>query len=100
MMRAAHLVWGAATALALEDAETRLGWLVSGSRLDGVPFDRLDAELIAVMCDIAVPRLAAAEFDAHLKVLVEIDVGANRCGVAPGAAAQRRPRCHLPIPAV
>src|SRR5687767_354969 len=52
---------GAATAVALEDAETRLGWLVSGSRLDGVPFDRLDAELIAVMCDIAVPRLAAAE---------------------------------------
>ena len=30
---------------------------------------------------------AAAEFDSHLKVLVEIDVGANRCGVPPGAAA-------------
>jgi diguanylate cyclase (GGDEF)-like protein len=56
---------GAATALALEDAETRLGWLVSGSRLDGVPFDRLDADLIALMCDIAAPRLAAAEFDAQ-----------------------------------
>lgn len=56
---------GAAAALALEDAETRLGWLVSGSRRDGVPFDRLDADLIAVMCDIAVPRLAAAEFDAQ-----------------------------------
>ena len=56
---------GAATALALEDAETRLGWLVSGSRPDGVPFDRLDADLIALMCDIAVPRLAAAEFDAQ-----------------------------------
>lgn len=56
---------GAATALALEDAETRLGWLVSGPRLDGVPFDCLDADLIAVMCDIAVPRLAAAEFDAQ-----------------------------------
>jgi diguanylate cyclase (GGDEF)-like protein len=56
---------GAAAALALEDAETRLGWLVTGSRLDGVPFDRLDADLIALMCDIAVPRLAAAEFDAQ-----------------------------------
>jgi diguanylate cyclase (GGDEF)-like protein len=56
---------GAATALALEDAETRLGWLVSGSRIDGVPFDPIDTELIALMCDIAVPRLAAAEFDAQ-----------------------------------
>jgi diguanylate cyclase (GGDEF)-like protein len=56
---------GAATAVALEDSEARLGWLVSGSRLDGVPFDGLDADLIALMCDIAVPRLAAAEFDAQ-----------------------------------
>ena len=56
---------GAATALALEDSETRLGWLVSGSRLDAIPFDRLDTDLIALMCDIAVPRLAAAEFDAQ-----------------------------------
>jgi 3-hydroxy-D-aspartate aldolase len=31
---------------------------------------------------------AAAEFDAQVTVLVEIDVGANRCGVAPGAAAR------------
>ena len=31
---------------------------------------------------------AAAEFDAHITVLVEIDVGANRCGVAPGQAAR------------
>jgi diguanylate cyclase (GGDEF)-like protein len=54
---------GAAATVALEDSETRLGWLVSGSRLDGIPFDRLDTDLIAVMCDIAVPRLAAAEFD-------------------------------------
>jgi D-serine deaminase-like pyridoxal phosphate-dependent protein len=30
---------------------------------------------------------AAAEFDAQVSVLVEIDVGANRCGVAPGQAA-------------
>ncbi|MGH8639724.1 MAG: DSD1 family PLP-dependent enzyme [Burkholderiales bacterium] len=30
---------------------------------------------------------AAAEFDAQVTVLVEIDVGANRCGVAPGQAA-------------
>lgn len=30
---------------------------------------------------------AAAEFDAQVTVLVEIDVGANRCGVAPGKAA-------------
>src|SRR5690606_7203868 len=30
---------------------------------------------------------AAAEFDAQVTVLVEIDVGANRCGVAPGEAA-------------
>jgi diguanylate cyclase (GGDEF)-like protein len=56
---------GAAIAVALEDAETRLGWLVTGSRLDGVSFDHIDADLIALMCDIAVPRLAAAEFDAQ-----------------------------------
>jgi diguanylate cyclase (GGDEF)-like protein len=56
---------GAAIAVALEDAETRLGWLVTGSRVDGVPFDQLDGDLIALMCDIAVPRLAAAEFDAQ-----------------------------------
>ena len=31
---------------------------------------------------------AAAEFDSRITVLVEIDVGANRCGVAPGAAAR------------
>lgn len=31
---------------------------------------------------------AAAEFDALVTVLVEIDVGARRCGVAPGAAAR------------
>jgi 3-hydroxy-D-aspartate aldolase len=30
---------------------------------------------------------AAREFDARVKVLVEIDVGAGRCGVAPGEAA-------------
>jgi diguanylate cyclase (GGDEF)-like protein len=56
---------GAAIATALEDTESRLGWLVSGSRLDGTPYDRMDADLIALMCDIAVPRLAAAEFDAQ-----------------------------------
>ena len=31
---------------------------------------------------------AAAEFDAQVTVLVEIDVGARRCGVAPGRAAR------------
>jgi 3-hydroxy-D-aspartate aldolase len=31
---------------------------------------------------------AAAEFDAQVTVLVEIDVGANRCGVTPGPAAR------------
>jgi diguanylate cyclase (GGDEF)-like protein len=56
---------GAAIAIPLEDAEKRLGWLVSGQRLDGVPFDAVDTELITLMCDIAVPRLAAAEFDAQ-----------------------------------
>ena len=30
---------------------------------------------------------AAAEFDARIGVLVEIDVGAHRCGVAPGQGA-------------
>lgn len=30
---------------------------------------------------------AAVRFNAHIGVLVEIDVGAGRCGVAPGAAA-------------
>ncbi len=30
---------------------------------------------------------AAVEFDAHIKVLVEVDVGAGRCGVAPGKPA-------------
>ena len=30
---------------------------------------------------------AAVQFDAHIKVLIEIDVGAGRCGVAPGEAA-------------
>src|SRR5690606_38808870 len=30
---------------------------------------------------------AAAEFDAQITVLVEIDVGAHRCGVAPGEPA-------------
>jgi 3-hydroxy-D-aspartate aldolase len=30
---------------------------------------------------------AAAEFDAQIQVLIEIDVGAGRCGVAPGEAA-------------
>ena len=30
---------------------------------------------------------AAARYDARLEVLVEIDVGAGRCGVAPGAPA-------------
>src|SRR5688572_4932535 len=30
---------------------------------------------------------AAEEFDARIKVLVELDVGAGRCGVAPGEAA-------------
>jgi hypothetical protein len=56
---------GASIATALEDTESRLGWLVSGSRLDGTPYDRMDADLIALMCDIAVPRLAVAEFDAQ-----------------------------------
>jgi diguanylate cyclase (GGDEF)-like protein len=56
---------GAAAAIPLEDTESRLGWLIAGSRLDGVPFDKLDGELMALMCDIAVPRLAAAEFDAQ-----------------------------------
>jgi D-serine deaminase-like pyridoxal phosphate-dependent protein len=31
---------------------------------------------------------AAAEFDAQISVLVEIDVGNRRCGVAPGSAAR------------
>ena len=31
---------------------------------------------------------AAAEFDARVTVLIEIDVGARRCGVAPGRAAR------------
>src|SRR5699024_2715268 len=30
---------------------------------------------------------AAARYNAHIEVLVEIDVGAGRCGVAPGADA-------------
>lgn len=30
---------------------------------------------------------AAIQFDARIKVLIEIDVGARRCGVAPGEAA-------------
>jgi len=29
---------------------------------------------------------AAVQFDAHIKVLVEVDVGAGRCGVPPGEA--------------
>lgn len=56
---------GAAAAIPLEDADTRLGWLIMGGRPDGSPFDRLDADLVALMCDIAVPRLAAVEFDAQ-----------------------------------
>lgn len=56
---------GAAAAIPLEDTEARLGWLVVGNRRDGVAFDQADSDLMALMCDIAVPRLAAAEFDAQ-----------------------------------
>ncbi|MEQ1615193.1 MAG: DSD1 family PLP-dependent enzyme, partial [Hyphomicrobiaceae bacterium] len=45
--------------------------------------------MVAVDNEIAVEQLAAAAMRAGVKirVLVEIDVGANRCGVGPGAPA-------------
>ena len=39
--------------------------------------------------NVAALEAAAAEYDVHLRVLVEIDVGAARCGVAAGEPAVR-----------
>ncbi len=41
---------------------------------------------------------AAAEFGATITVLIEIDVGANRCGVAPGAPAVELARRIVAMP--
>lgn len=51
---------------------------------------------ISVCCDdfdnVAELQAAAAEADGRLHVLVEIDVGGRRCGIAPGAEAARLAR--------
>ena len=69
--------------------------LISNEVVGARKLDRLAAlahqarVMVAVDNEIAVEQLAAAATRAGVKirVLVEIDVGANRCGVAPGAPA-------------
>ena len=69
--------------------------LISNEVVGARKLDRLAAlahqarVMVAVDNEIAVEQLAAAATRAAVKirVLVEIDVGANRCGVAPGAPA-------------
>jgi len=69
--------------------------LVANEVVGSIKLNRLAAlarhASIAVCVDdagnIADLEDAAVQFDARIKVLVEIDVGAGRCGVAPGEAA-------------
>ena len=69
--------------------------LVSNQVVNPVMINRMAAMAVTAEVSVCVDDLdnlghiqdAAARHDATIGVLVEIDCGANRCGVAPGAAA-------------